>query len=250
MEDIEFRVQQAFSAGLDQGRHEKAAIGKALAGAQADMANPKFDKVNPHFKNRFSSLASVRDAVVPVLAKHEIACLQDLTNVEGGVACTTTLIHSSGQTLTFGPLKMPVSKQDAQGFGSAATYARRYHLMAVANVVGDEDDDANEATGKPANATDAKPGWAHSPKEDVSHVPLDLIEDYVRRMALIASLDIPEEELNEKIYDLHHELNTKNREISGIYQASVDAMVAKKHVTSSHAWKKAVNAHIAKQRAA
>ena len=139
-------------------------IGAALAKAQAEMSNPKFDKTNPHFRNKFASLAAVRDAVIPVLAKHGIACLQDLQNAEGGVACTTTLLHSSGQTLTFGPLRMPVSKADAQGFGSAATYARRYHLMAVANVVGDEDDDANQATGKPAPAVGI---GVHNPIGDV-----------------------------------------------------------------------------------
>lgn len=139
-------------------------IGAALAKAQAEMANPKFDKTNPHFKNKFASLAAVRDAVVPTLSKYGIACLQDLQNVAGGVSCRTVLLHSSGQSITFGPLEMPVSKNDAQGFGSAATYARRYHLMAVANVVGDEDDDANQATGKPAPAIGI---GVHNPIGDV-----------------------------------------------------------------------------------
>lgn len=143
-------------------------IGAALAKAQAEMANPKFDKTNPHFRNKFASLAAVRDAVVPVLSKHGICCLQDLRNVTGGVACTTILLHTSGQSMTFGPLEMPVSKNDAQGFGSAATYARRYHLMAVANVVGDEDDDANQATGKPAAAVGI---GVHSPLGEVDASP-------------------------------------------------------------------------------
>lgn len=125
-------------------------LGEALAKAQTEMSNPRFDKTNPHFKNKFASLAAVRDSVVPVLAKQGISVTQDLIRTEGGVSCYTHLIHSSGQRMTFGPLEMPVSKQDAQGFGSAATYARRYHLMAVGCVVGDEDDDANAATGKPA----------------------------------------------------------------------------------------------------
>lgn len=124
-------------------------ISAALAKAQAEMANPGFDSTNPHFRNRFASLAAVRNAVVPVLAKHGIAMSQDLCSVEGAVSCTTILMHGSGQKLTFGPLVLPVSKNDAQGFGSAATYARRYSLMAVAGVVGDVDDDANDATGKP-----------------------------------------------------------------------------------------------------
>jgi hypothetical protein len=147
-------------------------IGAALAKAQCEMANPKFDKTNPHFKNKFASLAAVRDAVVPVLAKHGIACIQALTASDRGVACCTHLVHSSGQTLVFGPLEMPVSKQDAQGFGSAATYARRYHLMAVACVVGDEDDDANAAAAaKPKfNGTPAQ-GWDHKPIGDVTITP-------------------------------------------------------------------------------
>jgi len=123
-------------------------ITKALAEAQLEMTNPKFDSQNPHFRNNFASLASVRNAVVPVLAKHGIAMTQNLETTEGGIACTTTLWHSSGQFLRFGPLVMPATKADAQGYGSAATYARRYALMAVCGVVGDDDDDANAASGK------------------------------------------------------------------------------------------------------
>jgi hypothetical protein len=227
-------------------------IGAALAKAQCEMANPAYDKTNPHFKNKFASLAAVRNAVVPVLAKHGISVTQDLTAEGPVVFCTTILTHSSGQQMRFGPLPMPATKADAQGLGSAATYARRYALMGVAGVVGDEDDDANGATGKPAAATDLRPGIGiHSPKQDVSEVPTDLIDGYVVQMGLIASLDITDEQLNEKIYGLHHELNAKNREIDGIYQASVDAMIAKKYITSTNAWRKAVDAHkaILKQRA-
>ncbi len=120
-------------------------IAGALAKAQAEMTNPAFDAQNPHFRNRYASLAAVRNAVVPVLAKHGIACLQDLRAVDTGISCETVLTHASGQSLRFGPLILPVSKADAQGFGSAATYARRYQLMAVAGVVGDADDDAEAA---------------------------------------------------------------------------------------------------------
>lgn len=126
-------------------------ISAALAKAQAEMTNPAFDAQNPHFRNRYASLAAVRNAVVPVLAKHGIACLQDIKSVDAGVACETLLTHSSGQQMRFGPLVLPVAKQDAQGFGSAATYARRYQLMAVAGVVGDADDDAEAAVGRAAS---------------------------------------------------------------------------------------------------
>lgn len=47
-----------------------AEISAALAAAQAEMKNPSFDSTNPHFRNKFASLAAIRNAVVPVFAKH------------------------------------------------------------------------------------------------------------------------------------------------------------------------------------
>jgi len=187
-------------------------IGAALAKAQAEMSNPKFDKTNPHFKNKFASLAAVRDAVVPVLAKHGISCLQDLRNVTGGVACSTILLHTSGQSMTFGPLEMPVSKNDAQGFGSAATYARRYHLMAVANVVGDEDDDANQATGKPAAAVGI---GIHSPLGDTAVTPE--VETYANALRVATDPEV----IRQLAADLHGEGEEVYRNVWALLDSKV-----------------------------
>lgn len=120
-------------------------IAGALAEAQAEMKNPGFDAQNPHFRNRFASLAAVRNAVIPAMAKHGISVVQELTNGDGGVSCLTVLHHKSGQWMEFGPLTMPLVKIDPQTVGSASTYGKRYSLQAVAGVVGDEDDDAEQA---------------------------------------------------------------------------------------------------------
>jgi hypothetical protein len=149
---------------------ETAAISKALVAAQLEMKNPAFDTTNPHFKSRFASLAAVRNAVIPVLAKHGITATQELTTVEGGIACLTILTHESGQYFEFGPLVMPASKVDAQGFGSAGTYCKRYGLMAAAGVVGDEDDDGNAAVASRLTPnTDPRPdGWNKQDTQEVN----------------------------------------------------------------------------------
>lgn len=134
-------------------------LSAALAKAQLEMQNPGFDSQNPHFRNRYASLAAVRNAVIPVLAKHGISLTQDVTTSEGGIACMTILTHSTGQQMRFGPLILPASKQDAQGYGSALTYARRYQLMAVAGVVGDDDDDAEAAVGRSGNVDPRGEEW-------------------------------------------------------------------------------------------
>jgi hypothetical protein len=119
-------------------------LAKALAVAQGEMHNPAFDAKNPHFRSAYASLASVRNTVLPVLSKHGLSIIQMPVNVEGNPAVSTMLLHASGQFVedTF---TLPADKQNAHGYGSALTYLRRYSLMAVAGVVGDDDDDGNAA---------------------------------------------------------------------------------------------------------
>ena len=54
------------------------------------------------------------------------------------------ILHSSGEYINCGILALPVSKVDAQGYGSALTYARRYSLSSAVGVA-PEDDDGNAA---------------------------------------------------------------------------------------------------------
>lgn len=133
-------------------------LAAALVKAQADLKNPAFDSNNPHYRSKFASLAQVRDTVTPALAKHGLTVTQLLGEAEGGIRCETVLIHSSGEWLS-SVLFMPATKQDAQGYGSASTYARRYSLQAICGVVGDEDDDGNAASNpKPAKPLEAAKG--------------------------------------------------------------------------------------------
>lgn len=120
-------------------------LAAALAKAQATLKNPAFDAKNPHFKSNYASLASVRNTVVPAFAAVGLGVMQDLVTVEGGVKCVTLITHASGEWIETEGLTVPADKQNAHGFGSASTYAKRFALMAVAGVVGDDDDDGNAA---------------------------------------------------------------------------------------------------------
>lgn len=121
-------------------------LADALAAAQGKMQNPTFDSANPHFRSKFASLASVRNAVVPVLAAEGLAISQKPSVANGEVVVDTVLMYGNERDVS--TLTMPVAKADAQGIGSAITYARRYALMAVCGVVGDDDDDGNQAVAK------------------------------------------------------------------------------------------------------
>jgi hypothetical protein len=145
---------------------EQKSLASALAKANAEIANPKFDKVNPHFKSKFASHAAVRDAVAPVYAKHGLSIIQDLRTVERGIECYTTILHESGEERTYGPLLIVATKFDGQGVAAAGTYAKRIQLQAVANVVGDEDDDGESTVGRVNPSEDIKPQEFTNPQGD------------------------------------------------------------------------------------
>jgi hypothetical protein len=121
-----------------------AAIAPALVKAQAEIKGALKDSTNPHFRSKYADLSSVVEAVKAPLLKHGIAFLQGVHDAENGVAVETVLLHSSGEWIS-STLRIPASKQDAQGYGSAITYGRRYGLQAMCGVPA-EDDDGNAAT--------------------------------------------------------------------------------------------------------
>jgi hypothetical protein len=129
----------------------------ALHKVQAEVKNPAFDSTNPHFKSKFASLASVREAVLPILNKHGLSLSQFPKAGDGTAGCVNLLVHHSGQWLEEDCL-LPLDKNNAQGAGSAITYARRYSLQGIAGVVAEEDDDANAAS-----AHTEAPGGAITP---------------------------------------------------------------------------------------
>jgi hypothetical protein len=122
-----------------------------MAKAFASMDGATKDTVNPHFKVRYADLASVVSAIKPALTENDLWFRQYTHEQSGGVCVETMVCHASGDELSFGKLFVPASKQDAQGYGSALTYARRYSLMTAFGIC-PEDDDGNSAKPAPKQA--------------------------------------------------------------------------------------------------
>lgn len=123
-----------------------ANLAKALAAFQAEVSNPKNIADNPFFKSEYAPLDEVLRVVRPLLAKNGLSVLQFPSADGEHVSITTIIMHSSGEWLEADQLKMRPVKNDPQAIGSAITYARRYSLCAVLGIVGESDDDGNEAS--------------------------------------------------------------------------------------------------------
>lgn len=119
-------------------------ISAALVKAHAELTGVVKSSTNPFFKSKYATLEAVVEAVKPALLKQGIVFVQGIHDAENGVAIETMLLHSSGEWIS-STLRIPATKEDAQGYGSAITYGRRYGLQAICGVPS-EDDDGNAAT--------------------------------------------------------------------------------------------------------
>ena len=128
----------------------------ALASFQKNVTDPKKDKMVNYGKTKFTyaDLDSVLKAVRPLLAEQGLSFTQIPVANENMVGVNTIIMHSSGQYIESDPFLVPAKQQDAQGYGSCMTYAKRYSLSALLGISADEDDDGNYGSG-----TDKKPEY-------------------------------------------------------------------------------------------
>jgi hypothetical protein len=156
----------------------------AFVKAQSGFAPALKTSTNPHFRSKYVQLSGCIEAVVDALNAAGIGLIQRTSEDSTGVTVETVFVHESGEMMECGKLHVPASKQDAQGYGSALTYARRYSLMAAAGIA-PEDDDGNGARKAKEDEEKAK-AEVKTPAPKVSATKTDLVPP--NRMAVVADV--------------------------------------------------------------
>jgi hypothetical protein len=154
-------------------------LAAALHKAQGKIKAALKDSTNPHFKSKYADLSSVIEAVKQPLLDAGLVFTQGVHDAEGGVAIETMLLHTSGEWLS-STLRIPATKQDAQGFGSAITYGRRYGLQAICGVPA-EDDDGNAATASSSRITPiagALQALTKEEQEQAKEISADIVDKW------------------------------------------------------------------------
>jgi len=149
----------------------------AFVAAQKEFGPALKTSTNPHFKSKYADLAACIEAVIDALNKHGLAVMQRPLPDTSGVTIETVFLHESGEEINGGQLHLPASKQDPQGYGSAATYCRRYGLMAACGIAPEDDDGNAAAAKKSVNETDTAMQWI---------AELDAAKDYTKLKAVFA----------------------------------------------------------------
>lgn len=139
-----------------QTKVEAATLASAMATAFGEIEAATKDAENPAFKQggkaiKYADLTAVIAAIKPALIRNGLFFTQHPVPSEGGVTVETHLHHAGGEHMMLGALFVPANKNDAQGFGSALTYARRYALVTAFGVPVEDDDGNAAARGQSRN---------------------------------------------------------------------------------------------------
>lgn len=125
-------------------------ISKALVtalGTMTDIRKGREAKVptkaGSSYSYKYADLADTIQSVRPTLALNGLAVLQNVSTTNPDlVLISTTILHTSGEFITFDALALPAGRT-AQETGSAISYGRRYHLLACLGLAAEDDDGAS-----------------------------------------------------------------------------------------------------------
>lgn len=128
---------------MDNNTNNKlsAVASAALVKAISEVAAPKFDAVNPHYRNKYATLGSHIDAIKGTFAKHGWTIIQHPDSIGTHIGIRTILLHVTGDQLEFSAqIPTDPEKIDAQKAGSIYSYLRRYALSAITFTAAEDDD--------------------------------------------------------------------------------------------------------------
>lgn len=117
-------------------------------------AIPK-DSTNPFFKSKYFDVNAVIEAIRPILNEIGLVVTQPLDCLTGRNILLTQIWDGSKCLIESHVLIPEIA--DIQKFGAALTYMRRYALVSLLLLQGEEDDDLNSATKAPVKQKTALP---------------------------------------------------------------------------------------------
>lgn len=96
------------------------------------------------YKYSYTGMPRMWMALKPLLKANGLTVIQSPISHDGntmGDFMSTTVLHEGGEWVEY-VMRLVVTRDDPQGFGSAITYAERYMIKSIFKIVTDDDNDA------------------------------------------------------------------------------------------------------------
>jgi hypothetical protein len=139
-------IQAGYIGGFHpESSKNQASLFVALMNLQNELDPIKKTETNPHLSTTYANLTMLWNAIREPLATHGLLVLQEPHSHSRGAMVTTTVVHVESGEWRRSTLFIPARKADAQAFGSALSYCRRYSLLTVLSLM-TTDDDGHAAT--------------------------------------------------------------------------------------------------------
>lgn len=216
---------------------------KAVFAVQAGLTPAIKGSRNPYFKSNYADLSACWEVVGPLLQANDLILMQ-LPGMSNNIpTLNSILMHTSGEWIADEtPLMM--DKANAQGFGSAVTYTRRYAMSALLGLLSADDDGAaassTVSSDKTAPATKAPPAAKveKTPKPTPSPTVVEAAKAAIKDdVATPAMWDAIKNELTQFELD---DTQFNNWCIASLRAANLvvpEAMVDLPKISAAHLWK-------------
>lgn len=120
---------------------------------------------NPYFNSKYADLGVVVEALKKPLEEQGLAYKFVTRGTDGVWTLQMEVYDISGSEVQEGECYVfPLNPADPQKMGASITYAKRYLLCTAFNVIAEEDDDGNEASGNTKPTLPKKKPVAMQPK--------------------------------------------------------------------------------------
>ena len=152
-------IEAAIRAQIEAQSRPPVNLYKAILAAQAKIPTVRKNGQNPHFKSKYATLDEIWETVQKPLNDAGIIVVCDVYTHNGERLLTTRAIHAATGEEISCTFPIIAATNSPQAIGSAMTYARRYTLTALLEIVtGDGvDDDGEAATNRFGTSVNANP---------------------------------------------------------------------------------------------
>jgi len=155
-------IEEIIRARMEAESKPPVHLYAAIHAAQAKIETVRKNGENPHFHSKYATLDEIWENVRKPLNDAGLIVLCDVYTANGERLLTTRVIHADTGEEVSCTFPIMAANNSPQAIGSAMTYARRYTLTALLEIVtGDGADDDGEAAennhNTPSNGTTRNP---------------------------------------------------------------------------------------------
>lgn len=130
--------------GMDAKQSLDAKLSLLKSFVQVKQALEQPSKSKDGYGYKYADLNAVLTAIQKAIGGLDLAYIQQPVNETAKTGVENYIFNSKGAVIDFGSYLLDITKPQAQQYGSALTYCRRYSISSIFGIASEEDTDAKE----------------------------------------------------------------------------------------------------------